>query len=271
MNRYKNLFNHLKKKNEACFTPFIIIGDPNFEDSLSIIDILIKNGADALELGIPFSDPIADGITIQKSNLRSFSSGINVQKCFKFIQKIRIKYPNIPIGILVYANIIFNKGIKQFYSECSFTGIDSVLIPDVPLQEYKIFLKYANIFNINSIFICPPNADKNIIEKISLYGTGYIYLLSRSGVTGTKNEAILPDKKIINMLKQESNTPLLQGFGISDTMYIKNLLKIGISGVICGSVIIEKIEKYYKKNIVMYNSIGKLVKKLKKSTILKKN
>ena len=135
MKRYEQLLTNLKKKNEGAFIPFVTIGDPDLETSQKIIECLIEAGADALELGIPFSDPLADGPTIQSANLRALASQVTPQKCFTLLSNIRKKYPNIPIGLLVYANLVFANGIDQFYAQCQQAGIDSVLVADVPLGE----------------------------------------------------------------------------------------------------------------------------------------
>lgn len=242
MNRYKQTFQNKILLKEKCFVPFIVIGDPSLRISIKIIETLIKNGADALELGIPFSDPLADGPIIQKSNLRALSKNYGILKCFEVIKILRKKYPELPIGILLYANLIYNYGIKGFYKKCMKCDLDSVLIADVPLEEYDIFYKYANEFNINSIFICPPDANENFLSKLSLYAKGYIYLLSRPGVTGLKKNRITLSNNFIKKVKKYNTLPLLQGFGIQNSIQIKKSISSGTDGVICGSAIIKIIE-----------------------------
>ncbi|CAL4320628.1 tryptophan synthase subunit alpha [Buchnera aphidicola] len=268
MNRYKKMFLKLSKKKEKCFIPFIILGDPNLKISILIIKTLIKNGADALEIGFPFSDPLSDGIIIQKSHKRALRNKISIKKLFLSIKKIRLKYSKIPIGVLIYSNLIFNYGIKKFYSKCSQSGIDSTLIPDVPLVESYEFEKYALKKKICSIFICPPNASKNLIKKICLKNQGYIYLTSQAGVTGIKKKLSFTKNKNIKNLINHSHHPVVQGFGIATKKHIRKILKTKISGVICGSVIIKKILKYKKNTKKMLIKIKKLILKLKSSTIL---
>ncbi|AEH39765.1 tryptophan synthase alpha chain [Buchnera aphidicola (Cinara tujafilina)] len=188
--RYKILLKKLKLNKEGCFIPFIILGDPSIDVSLKIIDVLIQSGVDALELGIPFSDPIADGIIIQKAHLRSFFSKMTVKKCFLMLHIIRKKYPFIPIGLLVYMNIIFSYGISKFYAKCSSIQIDSILIADMPYEESSDIRRTSKKYNIAQVFICPPDAETKIIKKISKYSQGYIYLLSRSGTTGLQKTTI---------------------------------------------------------------------------------
>lgn len=266
MNRYKNMFKKLNLNKEGCFIPFITIGDPSVELFFKIIDIFVQEGADALELGIPFSDPLADGPIIQNANSRVLSNGINLSICFKIINQLRKKYPLLPIGILVYVNIIFNKKIINFYKLCENNGVDSVLIPDLPIEEYSKFHHDIVCKNVDSILVCPPNADDNLLKKISKQGKGYIYLLSRSGVTGIKNKICSPNINIINKLKKYNSVPIIQGFGVLKTNQIISSLSLGLDGVICGSVIIKLIEKYHNQNDIMLQKIKKLIKNLKNST-----
>lgn len=266
MNRYQILFDKLNLKKEGCFIPFVTLGDPSLEISLKIINILIKNGADALELGIPFSDPVADGIVIQKANARALSSGITLKKCFTTLSILRKNNPILPIGLLTYANIIFNKGIENFYIWCKQVGIDSILIADLPIQESKDFYKPAILYNINPVFICPPDADENLIRDIAVYSKGYTYLLSRSGVTGINQYKEKSLKTLIKTLKKYHSPPIIQGFGISNIAQIKKSILSGTSGVICGSIIIKVIEKYSNNLEQMYLNLIELTKNLKNAT-----
>ncbi|MCW5197687.1 tryptophan synthase subunit alpha [Buchnera aphidicola] len=268
MNRYKVMFNN-KKNTEKIFVPFLILGDPNLKQSIKIIKTVISSGADAIELGIPFSDPLADGPIIQKSNKRALKNKISIKKIFKTIKKIRKENKKLPIGLLIYANLIFNFGIKKFYYYCYKSGIDSVLIPDVPIQESYEFRKYSLLNKISSIYICPPNANNILIKKISKYSQDYVYLVSRTGVTGIHKKNTKINIKIINMLIKNKSAPILNGFGINKCTNIKLIFKSGISGIICGSKIISLIEKYLLNENKMLKKIKKLCIFFKKSTYLK--
>jgi tryptophan synthase alpha chain len=215
MERYDNAFAELKSRQEGAFVPFVTLGDPGPEQSLKIIDTLIEAGADALELGIPFSDPLADGPTIQNATLRAFAAGVTPTQCFEMLAAIRQKHPTIPIGLLMYANLVFNRGIDEFYAECARVGVDSVLVADVPVEESAPFRQAAMRHNVAPIFICPPNADDELLRQIASYGRGYTYLLSRAGVTGAENKAALPLHHLVEKLAEYHAAPPLQGFGIS--------------------------------------------------------
>ncbi|ACL30089.1 tryptophan synthase subunit alpha [Buchnera aphidicola str. APS (Acyrthosiphon pisum)] len=268
MNRYQETFKRLSCLKEGCFIPFVVLGDPSLETSIKIIETLIKSGADALEIGIPFSDPLADGPTVQKSNLRALSKNNTFFEYFKILKQLRKKNKKLPIGILIYANLVYNQGIDNFYFQCFNSGLDSVLIADVPIEESKIFYNIANKYKINPIFICPPDADADFLYKISLYAQGFIYVLSRPGVTGIKNNTIALPRDFINKIKKYNSVPLLQGFGISNPKQIKEAISSGLSGVICGSAIINIIEKYLNQEKKMIKEIKKFTHLLKLSTKL---
>ena len=243
MERYENLFAQLKDRKEGAFVPFVTLGDPSVEQSLKIIDTLIEAGADALELGIPFSDPLADGPTIQEATLRAFAAGVTPSQCFEMLAFIRQKHPTIPIGLLMYANLVFSKGIDEFYAQCEKVGVDSVLVADVPVEESAPFRAAALRHNIAPIFICPPNADEELLRQIASHGRGYTYLLSRAGVTGAENRAALPLHHLVEKLKAYDAPPSLQGFGISAPEQVTGAIDAGAAGAISGSAIVKIIEK----------------------------
>ena len=182
--RYQTSFATLKEKNEKAFIPFVMIGDPNAKQSFAVIKSLIDAGADALELGIPFSDPSADGITIQKAALRALGAGINTDVCIDILKQVREYAPQIPIGLLLYGNLVFARGIDSFYQDMSAAGVDSVLIADVPIRESSSFSESALKHGIAPIFIAPPNASDETLRTVASYSRGYTYVLSRAGVTG---------------------------------------------------------------------------------------
>ncbi|MGP4122972.1 MAG: tryptophan synthase subunit alpha [Sodalis sp. (in: enterobacteria)] len=264
MERYQQLFSRLESQNEGAFVPFVTLGDPNPVLSLQIIDTLIDAGADALELGIPFSDPLADGPTVQSANLRAFASGVTMAHCFKMLASIRSKYPAIPIGLLMYANLVYNEGIDAFYARCA--GVDSVLVADVPLQESLPFRQAALRHGVAPIFICPPNADDDLLREIASYGRGYTYLLSRTGVTGSEKRANLPLRHLVNTLKEYHAAPTLQGFGISEPNQVRAALQAGTAGAISGSAIVKIIENHVDNPILMMGKLAKFVHEMKAAT-----
>lgn len=266
MERYDNLFAELKNRREGAFVPFVTLGDPNPGQSLKIVDTLIEAGADALELGIPFSDPLADGPTIQNATLRAFEAGVTPTQCFEMLAAIRQKHPTIPIGLLMYANLVFNRGIDAFYAECARVGVDSVLVADVPVEESAEFRQAAMRHNVAPIFICPPNADDDLLRQIASYGRGYTYLLSRAGVTGAENRAALPLHHLVEKLTEYRAAPPLQGFGISAPDQVTASLDAGAAGAISGSAIVKIIENNVDDYPAMLEQLKTFVQGMKAAT-----
>jgi tryptophan synthase alpha chain len=266
MSRYQKLFATLTAEKRGAFVPFVPVGDPTPELSFKIIQTLIESGADALELGIPFSDPMADGPTIQNANIRAFKAGITVEKCFEILTNVRAQYTNIPIGLLIYANLVFKNGIDEFYAKCAKAGVDSVLIADLPAQYAQEFTVAAEKYNIAPIFICPPNADDKVIQSIAKQGKGYTYLVSRAGVTGAENRANKPLTHLIKKLIEFGAPPALQGFGISEPTQVSEAIKSGVVGAISGSATVKIIEKNLDNPEQMLSQLAKFVQSMKQAT-----
>ncbi|MBD1577070.1 MULTISPECIES: tryptophan synthase subunit alpha [Vibrio] len=265
--RYEALFNALEAKNQGAFVPFVTIGDPNPEQSLEIIHTLIQSGADALELGFPFSDPLADGPTIQGANIRALDSGTTPDTCFEIITQIRREYPDMPIGLLVYANLVFARGIDDFYARCQQAGVDSVLIADVPTGESEPFNSAAKAHGIHPIFIAPPTANNTTLEQVSSLGCGYTYLLSRSGVTGAETKANMPVHALLERLNQFNAPPALLGFGISEPAQVHQAITAGAAGAISGSAVVKIIEANKDNPQQMLDKLATFVSGMKAATL----
>ncbi|AKC59992.1 tryptophan synthase subunit alpha [Blochmannia endosymbiont of Polyrhachis (Hedomyrma) turneri] len=274
MTRYKKLFSKLMLQQEKAFIPFVTLGDPDFHLSIKIINILIKYGADALELGIPFSDPLGDGKSIQNSFQRALDSKIKINDAFKIIKIIRQKYSNIPIGLLTYTNLVFKNGIDEFYSSCQQHNIDSILIADLPIEESKIFRNAALQHNISQVFICPPNANNNLLKQIAKHSQSYTYLTSRPGVTGNEHNNSMHDNCsldiLIHDLKTHNSPPIIQGFGISCPLDVQIALSSEINGIISGSAIADIIMYNMYNHEILFDQLKNFVSSMKKATIIKK-
>ena len=179
---------------------------------------------------------------------------------------VRQKYPTIPIGLLMYANLVFNRGIDEFYAECARVGVDSVLIADVPIEESAPFRQAAMRHNIAPIFICPPNADDELLRQIASHGRGYTYLLSRSGVTGAENKAAVPLYHLVEKLAEYHAAPPLQGFGISSPEQVTAAIEANAAGAISGSAIVKIIEKNVDKPDQMLTELRDFVTVMKAAT-----
>jgi tryptophan synthase alpha chain len=266
--RYEAMFAELKTKNQGAFVPFVMIGDPNAETSLEIIRTLVNSGADALELGIPYSDPIADGPTIQQASIRALGSGIHPSDCFDILKQIRTEFPAIPIGLLLYSNLVLAKGIDTFYKSAFAAGVDSILIADVPLREADRFIAIANDNAIQQILIAPPNASDETLAKIGDKSSGYTYLLGRAGVTGTESAVELPAAELVAKLEKYKVAPPLIGFGISTPEQVKSAIEAGAAGAISGSATVNIIAKHLDNPQQMHAELGAFVNAMKAATQL---
>ncbi|MFV0574081.1 MAG: tryptophan synthase subunit alpha [Vibrio sp.] len=267
MTRYQALFSTLKEKNQGAFVPFVTIGDPNPELSLEIMRTLIQAGADALELGFPFSDPLADGPTIQGANIRALAAGTTPDICFELIATIRAENPDLPIGLLVYANLVFARGIDDFYARCQKAGVDSVLIADVPTGESAPFNQSAKAHGIDAIFIAPPTASDATLKDVASLGGGYTYLLSRAGVTGAETKANMPVGALLERLNQYDAPPALLGFGISEPSQVAEAIQAGAAGAISGSAVVKIIETNEEDPETMLAKLHGFVAGMKEATL----
>jgi len=272
--RYVDCFANLAAKNEGAFIPFVAIGDPNAEQSLKIIKTLIDAGVDALELGIPFSDPSADGITIQEAGKRALASGVNTDVCIDILKQVREYAPQIPIGLLLYGNLVFARGIYKFYQDMGEAGVDSVLIADLPLRESLPFRKAALAANVAPIFIAPPNASEDSLKEVASFSHGYTYVLSRAGVTGVDMPVSAEDenksssaKQLVASLKQYRAAPGVIGFGISQPSQVKDALNTGAAGAISGSAVVKIIENNLHDDQAMLSALSDFVKTMKAATL----
>ena len=266
MSRYQSMFAQLKNNNKGAFVPFVTIGDPNPQQSLAIIKALIDGGADALELGLPFSDPVADGPVIQRANLRALDAGTRFDDILTILREVRAYAPDIPIGLLVYANLIYAKGAENFYAKMQDVGVDSVLIADVPTKEAARFADIAKQHQIDAVFICPPDASDRLLQQVAENCSGYVYLLSRAGVTGAETQMQAPASELIDKLAEHGAPPVLLGFGISQPEHVQKALGAGAHGAISGSAVVAIIEKNLDNEAQQTEQLKQFVGQMKSAT-----
>lgn len=264
--RYQKMFTNLDEKNQGAFVPFVMVGDPDIQTSVDIIKALVEGGADALELGFPYSDPIADGPTIQQASIRALSHKIKTTDCFAIIRQVRDIYPNIPIGLLLYSNLVLKRSIETFYHDAAEAGVDSILIADVPLREAERFINMANSVGIKQILIAPPNASEETLAQIGQQSQGYTYLLGRAGVTGAETAAATPTDELIEKLTRHKVAPPLLGFGISKPTQVSEAIKAGAAGAISGSATVNIIAKYLSQPNEMLTQLKAFVSEMKAAT-----
>lgn len=242
MSRYNVMFKLLAKKREGAFIPFVMLGDPSYEACLVLIRALIRGGADALELGIPFSDPVADGPTIEAAGVRALRAGVTPVTCWKLLARIREEHPTLPLGLLVYANLVVGGGMERFYASAAHAGVDSVLIADVPTLEVRPFYACALRNGVDPVLIVPPNVDEDRLLQISEMGRGYTYVVTRSGVTGADEQLRIKGTAVIYQLHAMNAPPPVFGFGISEPDHVRTALDTGAAGAISGSAVVRQIE-----------------------------
>ena len=223
--------------------PFFMLGDPDFENSFSCIKAAIDAGADALELGIPFSDPIADGPVIQAASDRALDNNMNIKRVLKLIEKIRIYHPNIPMGVLVYFNLIFKNGFDYIHNKLKQAGIDAVLAVDLPLEENAEHNKSLAKYNLGAIQLIAPNTPDDRAKLLLNQSTAFTYVVSHFGTTGVRKEIGQESIARVKHLASLSNDtkPLVVGFGISNAAQVKQYHDAGAHGAIIGSAIVKII------------------------------
>jgi tryptophan synthase alpha chain len=221
--------------------PFFVIGDPDEETSFELIKTAIDAGADVLELGIPFSDPVADGPTIQKADIRAIDAGMTPQKALAFIKRIT-DYQPIPIGLLVYYNLIYQYGVERFFADFKQAGGTSVLVADLSIDDADEIAPAAEAAGLETVFMVTPNTSDARIQKVAEQTTGFIYTVSLLGTTGQRTGLSELVKPLIGRLRSLTEKPICVGFGISTPDHAKDIAQAGADGVIIGSRIIKFIE-----------------------------
>lgn len=231
----------LKKSGKMAFMPFIVAGDPSFKESLHIAKLLTAQ-ADCLEIGFPYSDPLADGPIIQRANMRALASDMTINRVFEFIKKIR-KFTNIPITVLVYANLICQRGVRRFYRQVAGAGTDAILVPDLPVEESEEFVLAARANQLDQIFLVSQTTTNQRLRRILRCASGYLYLVSILGTTGTRSSLPQATIELIRRVKRQTSLPLAVGFGISRPGQIRQLQRARAHGAIVGSAIIDLLAR----------------------------
>ena len=261
MNRIDIKFMQLKEKQEKALITFITAGDPDIDTTVSLVLEMEKSGADIVELGIPYSDPVADGEVIQASSQRALYKGIKIKDIMKAVQAIR-KHSSIPLVYLVYYNCIFKYGIERFIKECNESGIDGLIIPDLPLEERGEIIEFANENNVYIIPMVAPTSEERI-KSILKQGRGFVYCVSINSVTGTRDKISTDLSSYMNLIKEYSHIPKAIGFGVSNAEMAKSFAKYA-EGVIVGSAIIKRIAAASSKEEAIKEAAA-FVKELKEA------
>ena len=252
-------------KNGKAFIPFITCGDPDLKTTAAAVRAAVENGADLIELGIPFSDPTAEGPVIQGANLRALKGGVNTNMIFDLVRELR-RDITVPMVFMTYANVVFSYGAEKFISVCAEIGIDGLILPDIPYEEKDDFLPLCRKYGVDLISLIAPTSE-NRIGMIAREAEGFIYVVSSLGVTGERSEIKTDLTSIVKVIRENTDVPCAIGFGISTPEQAKKMAGIS-DGAIVGSAIVKLLEKY-GASAPPY--IGKFVKSMKDAVTPSRN
>ena len=244
-------------ENGKAFIPFITCGDPDLETTARIVREMVANGADLIELGIPFSDPTAEGPVIQNANLRALSGGVTTDRIFDLVKDLR-KDVKVPMVFMTYANVVFSYDAERFISTLSEIGIDGLILPDLPFEEKEEFLPVCEKYGVDLISLIAPTSE-NRIAMIAKEAKGFIYIVSSLGVTGTRTEIKTDLASIVKIVRENTSVPCAIGFGISNPEQAAKMAELS-DGIIVGSAIVKIVEKEGKKAAP---KVGGFVKSMK--------
>ncbi|MDH3204516.1 MAG: tryptophan synthase subunit alpha [Nitrosopumilus sp.] len=266
MSKIREKFIELEAKNQKALISYIMVGFPDEESTMTTVRGLLKGGVDIIEVGFPFSDPLADGPVIQNASTVSLEKGTKINKFFNIIKKIR-KETDIPLVLMTYTNILYHKGYAKFISDAKKVGIDGFILPDMSIEESDEYLRAAKN-NADTIFLISPNTNKARIEKIAKVSSGFLYLVAVYGTTGIKTGVKKYTVNAIKDIKKQTKgrIPVAVGFGVSTPEDVKKYINAGADAVIVGSAYLKLIEKTNKNQLE--SKITTFTKSLKKQTIL---
>lgn len=262
---YQEMFNRVKEEGEGAFIPFVVAGDPDFETSLEIVKTYVDNGADALEIGFPFSDPVADGPTVQDADLRALNSGMTTKRGFEFIKRIR-EFSSIPIGLLVYYNLIYKMGVDKFYKNAKESGVNGILSADLPPEEAETAVTSARKHDIDQIFMVAQTTSNERLQSISKMCSGFLYVVAVMGITGARTNLESSTVELISRVKEHSNLPLAVGFGISKPEHVRSVIDAGSDGAIVASALLNIISHNLQDKEIMLKEMGAFAQELKEGT-----
>lgn len=263
-NRIYNKFRELTSKNRPALICFIVGGYPTIAHSEQIVSSLVKAGADMIEIGIPFSDPIADGPTIQNAYNTALKNGVTPQKCLHMCANLRKKFPNLPLLIMTYSNIVYKAGLEKFIKLSRLHGVDGFILPDMAIMESDAYVKVASDHGLATIFLASPNSNKQRIEQIMNVCSGFIYVVSIFGITGTRLRYEKYTFHNIRKIKKitQGRIPIAVGFGISRPDQIVSIVESGADAVILGSSLIDRIKVAANHKLVL-NDLQTFVRQLR--------
>tara|TARA_B100001093_G_scaffold127889_1_gene120322 strand:+ start:330 stop:1145 length:816 start_codon:yes stop_codon:yes gene_type:complete len=258
--RIANLFSSCYENDRAAFVGYVCACDPDFETSLNVCRSLIEKGVDLLELGVPFSDPLADGLTNQLAAQRALESGCQQEDVFRLVEEIR-KFSDLPIVFYTYYNLIFSQGVNDYVRRAKEVGVDGLLTLDLPPEEAEELVEISNRFQIKNIFIIAPTTPVTRIPVIVEKASGFLYYVSREGVTGEREDLAGDLKERVQAIRENTNLPVVVGFGISNSEQVREVSSCA-DGVVVGSALVNCISENLGDSVKISETIGEKVEAL---------
>jgi tryptophan synthase alpha chain len=263
MNRIDKKFRELKRDKKKAFIIYITAGDPDLDATKKIVLALEDAGVDIIELGIPFSDPLADGPVIQAASHRALQKKVTLKKIFALVHDLR-KVTNIPIVFMTYYNPVLKYGVEKFVKSCKYNGVDGMIIPDLPFEEARGLIRCARREKVATIFLAAPTSTRRRMKDIVKNSTGFIYYISLTGVTGARRELPPEVASNVRIIKSMTRKPVAVGFGISAPVQARSIARIA-DGIIVGSAIVRIIADNQKNNDAIISKVSNFAKKLAKA------
>ena len=264
--RIEKTFNKLKQSNQKALIPFITAGDPDLDTTKRLVIEMEKAGADIIELGVPFSDPIADGPVIQKASYRSLKAGTTLKKIIGLVKELRIT-TEIPLVLMTYYNTVFKYGVSEFVKDANDAGVDGIIVPDLPPEEGEGIIEEGKKKGLDTIFLLAPTSTRERIKMVASVSTGFIYYVSLTGVTGARESLPETVEASVNKIRKTTDKPIAVGFGISTPEQAKRIASFA-DGVIVGSAIVSAVEKNIN-NPALIETVSGFVKNLKSGIIIR--
>lgn len=266
MSRFRRRCAELQARGEGMFVPFVVLGDPGPERSLRILEALIEGGADALELGLPFSDPPADGPAIQEASRRALAAGMTTVRALDLVSALRRRH-DLPISLLGYLNPLLRAGLDEFYRRAAASGVDAVLVADVPLEEAPPILERALRHGVDPVLIASERTTPERLDRIAALGRGYLYAVAHAGVTGERAHLPPTLASALAAMRARIPLPVLAGFGFSAPPQVRAALAAGAHGVVCGSAVARRIADHLGDEGATLDELRRFTSAMKAATL----
>jgi tryptophan synthase alpha chain len=253
---------------EAALVAYVMGGDPDLETSSSVIDAVVRGGADIVEVGIPFSDPIADGKSIKAADVRSLAAGTTSSKVLELIAGAKARHPGVPIVAMTYYNILYSNGLEKFLAAARAHGVDGLIVPDLPFDEIQEYAPLAKRYGLDAVLLAAPTTTPARMKAIAKHTSGFLYLVSLTGVTGARADVQQSTVGLIRSTKKfAGKVPVAVGFGIATPEHVRAIVAAGADAAVVGSAIVDRVAAYQREGPArMLASVESYVRSLKEAT-----